>query len=414
MMKRRSVVFARAIAFLIAICLIVCPCSPAYAAKNSKNAEASTEDWKYPEDLVTDKGEDIVSLMAYVALVMNYYFYEDIDTNAMVKNALSKAKKGMTRYEALKLLTEELNDPYSYYYTPDEFKNEMDSSEGRYCGIGATIQKDEKTGALRIVETYKKSPARKAGIKAGDLVYKVDGKKITKKTITEIQNMVKGEKGTEVVLTVKRKGKYVDIKVVRDEVVVETVSYELITDDIGYIKVSQFEGMTAGHFNYAIGELLIDGMKKLVIDLRDNPGGLVDTVVKMIDRLVGDDKLVTYLEDKSGNRVEYYTQDEWDLDIPIVILVNGSSASASELFTGAMRDYEKATIIGTTTFGKGIAQGYLNFTDGSALKLTTSKYYTPNGENIHKKGITPDLILEDDPKTKEDEVIELAIDMLNR
>ena len=256
--------------------------------------------------------------------------------------------------------------------------------------------------------------AKKAGLKAGDLVYKVDGVNITKKTISEIQNLVKGEKGTKVVLTIKRNGKNKKITVVRDEIVLKTIKYKILEDDIGYIKITQFEDMTVDQFNFAVSSLQLDGIKKLVIDLRGNPGGLLSSVSEILDRLLPSDLLLSYIEDKYGNRESYSTEDDEEVDLPIVVLVNGNSASASELFTGAMKDYERATVIGTTTFGKGIVQGFVYFTDGGALKITTAKYYTPSGVCIHKKGIEPDYVVEDDPDTKADEVLDYAVKFIKK
>ena len=352
--------------------------------------------------------------LTYFAQVINLYYIEDVDVDALVKTALDKITSDMDTAQMLNVVVSELEDPYSVYYSPEEYKNVVDSDTGSYYGIGATIRKDEETGALLIVEPQAGSPAKKAGLKAGDLVYKVDGVKITKKTITEIQNMVKGEKGTKVVLTIKRKGKTKKITVVRDEIVTKTVSYKMLKKNIGYIKLSQFEEMTVSQFDFAINDLTIDGMKKLIIDLRGNPGGLLSSVSKILDRLLPEDMLLSYIENKHGDREDIYTEDGQELNMPIVVLVDGNSASASELFTGAMKDYEKATIMGTTTFGKGIVQGFVMFTDGGALKITTSKYYTPSGVCIHKKGITPDLILEDDPDTKADELLNEAVNYIKK
>ena len=352
--------------------------------------------------------------LTYFAQVIDRYYIEDIDVEGIVKTSLNKITSDMDTSQMFNVVVGELGDPYSAYYSPEEYKNVVDSDTGSYFGIGATIRKDEETGALLIVEPQAGSPAKKAGLKAGDLVYKVDGVNITKKTITQIQNMVKGEKGTKVVLTVKRNGKNKKITVVRDEIVTKTVSFKMLKKNIGYIKISQFEDMTVSQFDFAVNDLTLDGMKKLIIDLRGNPGGLLTSVSQILDRLLPEGMLLSYIENKYGDREDIYTEDGQKLNVPIVVLVDGNSASASELFTGAMKDYEKATIIGTTTFGKGIVQGFLMFTDGGALKITTSKYYTPNGVCIHKTGITPDLILEDDPDTKADEVLDEAISYIKK
>ena len=390
----------RLIALILTAAFVVSSGSVTASAKSKKLADA--------EKIL------LTPTLTYFAQVIDYYYIEDINVEKIVNKALKKITSDMSTAEALNVVVAQLNDPYSAYYSPEEYKNVVDSDAGSYCGIGATIRKDEETGALVIVEPQAGSPAKKAGLKAGDMVYKVDGVNITKKTISEIQNMVKGEKGTKVVLTVKRKGKNKKITVTRDEIVTKTVKFKMLEDNIGYIKISQFEEMTVSQFDYAVCDLEVDGMKKLIIDLRGNPGGLLSSVSAILDRLLPSDMLLSYMENKYGDREDIYTEDGQYVNVPIVVLVDGNSASASELFTGAMKDYQKATIIGTTTFGKGIVQGFIMFTDGGALKLTTSKYYTPNGVCIHKTGIEPDLIIEDDPDTKADEVLNLALEYIEK
>ena len=201
------------------------------------------------------------------------------------------------------------------------------------------------------------------------------------------------------------------VDVVRDEIKAQTVEYEMRENQIGYLSVSQFEDVTTQQYKDALQVLEDEGMQALVIDLRDNPGGVLDTVVKMLDYTLSDG-LIVYTENKSGKRTEYKGKDGHELDIPIAVLVNGNSASASEIFAGAMQDYGKGKIIGTQTFGKGIVQTIKPLTDGSAVKLTTAKYYTPNGQNIHGQGVTPDIAVEQGTDENEDTQWNTAVEYL--
>lgn len=290
-----------------------------------------------------------------------------------------------------------LNDPYAAYYTPEELASFMDETKGTYCGIGAMVSQDVRTQISTIVRVFEGSPAEEAGILPGDVIYKVDGELMAGVDLTLlVNNYVKGEEGSQVAITVYREdtGEYVDLTVTRRFIDVQTVSGKMLEDGIGYVSVIEFDEVTAKQFKDKIEDLRGQGMERLIIDLRDNPGGELNTVVSMADYLIGDGGRILTISDKYGNEEIYKAEDGHSLDIPMVVLVNENSASASEVLTGALKDYDVATVVGTQTFGKGIVQSLIPLSDGSAVKLTTSHYYTPGGLDIHGKGISPDVEVE--------------------
>lgn len=290
-----------------------------------------------------------------------------------------------------------LNDPYAAYYTPEELASFMDETKGTYCGIGAMVSQDVRTQISTIVRVFEGSPAEEAGILPGDVIYKVDGELMAGVDLTLlVNNYVKGEEGSQVAITVYREdtGEYVDLTVTRRFIDVQTVSGKMLEDGIGYVSVIEFDEVTAKQFKDKIEDLRGQGMERLIIDLRDNPGGELNTVVSMADYLIGDGGRILTISDKYGNEEIYKAEDGHSLDIPMVVLVNENSASASEVLTGALKDYDAATVVGTQTFGKGIVQSLIPLSDGSAVKLTTSHYYTPGGLDIHGKGISPDVEVE--------------------
>ena len=290
-----------------------------------------------------------------------------------------------------------LNDPYAAYYTPEELASFMDEPKGTYCGIGAMVSQDVRTQISTIVRVFEGSPAEEAGILPGDVIYKVDGELMAGVDLTLlVNNYVKGEEGSQVAITVYREdtGEYVDLTVTRRFIDVQTVSGKMLEDGIGYVSVIEFDEVTAKQFKDKIEDLRGQGMERLIIDLRDNPGGELNTVVSMADYLIGDGGRILTISDKYGNEEIYKAEDGHSLDIPMVVLVNENSASASEVLTGALKDYDAATVVGTQTFGKGIVQSLIPLSDGSAVKLTTSHYYTPGGLDIHGKGISPDVEVE--------------------
>lgn len=301
-----------------------------------------------------------------------------------------------------------LNDPYAVYYTPDELTSFLDETNGSYCGIGALVSQNVQTGVSTIVRVFEGSPAEEAGILPGDALYKVDGTEVVGMDLSLlVNNYVKGEEGSQLTITVYREnsGEYKDITLTRRPIDVQTVSGKMLDEEIGYISVAEFDRVTADQFESKIEELQGEGMKRLIIDLRNNPGGEVTTVVSMADYILKDGGRILTVANKKGTEETYDAEDGHSLEIPMVVLVNGNSASASEVFTGAMKDYGVATIVGTKTFGKGIVQTLMPLSDGSAIKLTTDHYYTPNGNDIHGKGIEPDLEVELDEEAAQEVVI---------
>lgn len=299
------------------------------------------------------------------------------------------------RESVIKGYVDGLGDPYSVYYDEAETKSLLETTTGEFSGIGIVITQNLETGLITIPTVYENSPGAKAGLKDGDILYKVDGEDVTELDLDQIVTRIRGEIGTEVELTILRGDNREEhtFKAIRDVIEVNTVSYEMKEENIGYIYVSGFEKVTTHQFEEALNALQTLGMEALVIDLRDNPGGNLSTVCEMADIILSEG-LVVYTEDKYGNREVYESDKEHQLNIPLAVLVNGNSASASEIFAGAIQDYGVGTIVGTTTYGKGIVQNLYQLTDGTCLKITTSEYFTPNGRNIHGIGIEPDIIVE--------------------
>ena len=289
-------------------------------------------------------------------------------------------------------LLESLDDPYSVYYTKEEVAKLNDMLSGTYGGIGAYISLDETYNIAKIAGVMKDSPAEKAGLKADDLIYKVDGKLTDGMSLDDVVSLVKGEEGTTVNLTIARKGEddYLEIKVKREIIDAPTVDTKVLDNDIGYIEVAGFESVTADQFREGLSDLQSKNIKGLIIDLRNNPGGDVDVCVDMARQILPKG-LVFYMVDSSGKKTEYKCDGKNKLKIPLAVLVNGNSASASEIFSGAVQDSKIGTLVGTQTFGKGIVQTVYSLTDGTAVKITTANYYTRGGHNINKVGITPDI-----------------------
>jgi carboxyl-terminal processing protease len=373
-----------------------------------ENDSVKTENTSASAAEVTD--QDILKKIDKLEGLIDKYYMEKVDKNTMAEGIY----KG---------LLQSLDDPYSVYYTKEEYTSLMESSSGVYYGIGATVSSDVKTGVLSIVKPFVGGPAYEAGLLPGDVLYKVNDEEVTGKDITEVVGKIKGEEGTKVNVTIIREGKAdpIEFTITRRKVEVPTIEYEMLDNKIGYIAITEFDEVTAEQFRQALADLEKQGQKGLVIDIRNNPGGLLDTVVDMLDRMLPDG-LIVYTEDKYGNRDEYKSDGKEEFKKPLAVLINGNSASASEIFAGAIQDYKKGTIVGTTSFGKGIVQSILPLTDGTAIKVTVSKYYTPEGRNIHKIGISPDVTVELDDalrqkvviEKKEDNQLQKAISILNK
>lgn len=284
-----------------------------------------------------------------------------------------------------------LKDPYSTYYTAEQYKELNTSNEGSYVGIGAVLQKDDAGGA-KIIQLYEGGPGEQVGLKKGDVIKAVDGADVTDKETSDIASMVRDSEKDSVMLTIQRENeeKTRDVKVEIRDVEIQTVSHEMLSEDTGYIRISEFSEVTSDQYKKAFADLKDQGMKKLVVDLRDNPGGLLTAVCGVLRQILPEG-LIVYTEDKNGKREEETCDGKNKLDMPLAVLVNGNSASASEIFAGAVKDYGIGTIVGTTTYGKGVVQTIHSLTDGSAVKITIAKYFTPKGNDINKKGINPDV-----------------------
>lgn len=349
-----------------------------------KNGEDESRQNDESEDVAEDKlmSEYFISKMELLETLVEQYYMNDISVEDM-------------RVGAYKGMLAGLGDPYTCYYTAEEFDALMESTSGTYYGIGAVVQQDIRTMYITIVKPYVDGPAYKAGMLPGDIIYMVDGVDVTGMEVDNVVTMMKGPEGTVVQVTVIREGEPdpVELTITRAKIEIETVEYEMLDLNLGYIMVSSFDEPTAKQFKEAVEDLTAQGMEGLIIDLRDNPGGLLDGVVEMLDYILPDD-LIVYTEDKYRNKTEYKGSDKHSVDMPMVVMVNGNSASASEIFAGAMQDYEAATIVGTTSFGKGIVQSIIPLSDGTAVKITVSRYFTPNGVCIHGTGVVPDMEVE--------------------
>lgn len=289
-----------------------------------------------------------------------------------------------------------LKDSYSRYYTAQEYQQENSSTTGSYVGIGIAMQKNEE-GGVRIVECYEGGPGAKAGLEEGDIISAIDGTDIMETEVSDVADMIRDSKKDQALLTVHRQGvdQPLELSVEISDVELPSVFSEMLESKIGYIRITQFMEVTPAQFEKAFQELKSRGMEKLLIDLRGNPGGLLTSVCSILNDILPEGRIV-YTEDKYGNRQEERSEGKSPIDIPLAVLVNENSASASEIFAGAVKDYEVGTIVGTTTFGKGVVQELHPLNDGSAVKLTVSNYYTPKGHSIHEVGIEPDVEVKPD------------------
>lgn len=348
-------------------------------------------------DAVTDSdgiGSEVEGKLNAIDSVLESFYFGDVDDETAKDNIY---KAYLSSY----------GDKYTMYYTADEYKALKESTNGKFYGIGAVCQLSGEGGVL-LVDVYDNGAGYQAGLRSGDRVVNVDGRDITDMELSSAVALIKGDKGTSVTLEVIRGTERLTFSAVRDAVEAKTVSYTLLDNNIGYLSISQFEEVTTKQFKAAVEDLQSQGMKGLVIDIRNNPGGLLDTVVGMLKYMLPDG-LIVYTEDKQGNRKEYKGQDNDEFNLPLAVIVNGNSASASEIFAGAIQDYGKGTIIGTQTYGKGIVQTVKPLTDGSAIKFTIAKYFTPKGQDIHGKGVTPDMVVEYDTDADVDTQLDAAI-----
>ena len=340
----------------------------------SPKGAAKTSDNKVLNKKTIGKIEE---LLAYIDLYYNDEYDADDVRDAIYEGALSG-----------------LGDPYSVYYTADDYKDLQITTSGNYYGIGAALAQNANTMEVTVSKVYEGTPAEKAGLLDGDQILKVDDIEATSMELSNLVKNIRGEEGTTVHLQVYRAStkETFEVDVERANVDLPSVSYEMLDDGVGYIQISEFQSNTAKQFRSAVKDLKHQDMKGMIVDVRSNPGGLITSVVDILDQILPEGTVV-YTEDKYGKR-EDYTSDSNCLKLPIAVLVNENSASASEIFAGAIKDYNYGTLIGTKTFGKGIVQTVYPLEDGDAIKITTAKYYTPKGNYIHKVGIEPDIEVE--------------------
>jgi len=322
--------------------------------------------------------------------LINQRFLKDVDKNDLTEAMYAGVVDG-------------LDDPYSYYFTEEEYRQTMESLSGHYQGIGVILVMEKENSDAVVGHIYEDSPAEKAGIKIGDVVVSVDGEETTGKTLADIGTSIRESEEKIVDLVLRRAGEdeLLEISVEKDDIEMSTVAHEMLEDSIGYISIFQFTQATPEQFGEAYEKLQSEGMERLLVDLRDNPGGSLQGVSDTLSVFMPKGLLV-YSENRQGERIEFNSDGDNPIEIPMVVLINGNSASASEIFAGAVKDHEIAKLVGTTTFGKGLVQSIFELDDGSAVKLTTSAYFTPNGIDINGKGIVPDVEVENqEPKADE-------------
>ncbi len=347
--------------------------------------------------------EEALSKLAKMRTIIGNSYLYDVDEADLVEGVYAGYISG-------------LDEPYSVYYDVEATKSLMDDTSGEYEGIGAVLSQDRKTGVITALTVYPDCPAEQAGLKDGDIIYKVGDMEVTGEDLSEVVSYIKGDKGTEVELTVYRGEDYEELTltIVRDVVHAITVNYEMKEDGIGYLSLAEFDTVSYEQYKEALEALEEEGMQGLIVDLRNNPGGNLSTVCQIVNLMIPKG-LIVYTEDKYGNRQEYSSDGSGNFTKPLVVLVNGNSASASEIYAGAIQDYGIGTIVGTQTYGKGVVQQLFDLGDGTSIKLTVSEYFTPNGRNIQDIGITPDVEVEyeaDEEDPEADNQLDRAIEVL--
>lgn len=334
---------------------------------------------------ITDEELDIIerySRLEEVRQTLQDNYYIEVDDETLVQGAID----GMLA---------SLDDPYTFYYTVEDMIDRQESTSGEYRGVGMSVQMDGE-GAINVVRVFTGSPAEAAGILAGDKLVAIEGEYLniqTAKDLDEAVSLIRGTVGTDVNLTILRDGEEFEFSVTRGDVSINYVEYELL-GDIGYVRIYEFESTTADDFRKALAYFQESNVRGMVIDLRDNPGGLLTSVVDIADELLPKGRVI-YTEDRAGNVSSYYSSDDY-WDIPLVVMVNGNSASASEILAASIQDYERGQVVGTTSYGKGIVQLMLTYPDGAGMQYTESRYFTPSGRSIHGVGVEPDVIVEMD------------------
>ena len=348
----------------------------------------------------------IETTLAYIRTLLEKDYIGELDDEQMIEMAIKGYVAGV-------------GDEYTVYYTPDEMNSEYDEAMGNYVGIGIYMIVNYEKGTIEVVEPMDNSPALEAGLQEGDMIISVNGKELTADNVRELSNEIKGEEGTTVKLGIKREDETFEVDVKRKRIEVSHIESKMLDNNIAYIQVLDFDGGTAKEFKENYENLKNDGATSLIIDIRGNGGGVVNEALDMLEMICDEGSTLLIETDKNGNEEIIKSEEKPIIDIPIVVLVNENSASASEIFAGALKDNEKATIIGTKTYGKGVIQTLLKLADGSGLKMTTEEYCTPNRNKINKIGIEPNITVElpedvDEITDENDTQLQRAIEELTK
>jgi carboxyl-terminal processing protease len=320
--------------------------------------------------------------LSTLQMLIDQYYLEDADEEELDEGVF----KGYV---------EQLDDPYSVYYTKEEYDDLKEDDSGYYDGIGVVVSQDTTTNEIMITRVFENGPAAEAGIKRYDVIEEVNGTSVSNMTLSEVVTAIRESEGKKVTLSIDRDGEKLTVESELAEVESEMVVSQMLEDKIGYIAIYEFIDTTYEQFQQACETLKEQGMEALVLDLRSNPGGLLDQVQEVADDFLEEGSVIVSTEDKQGNKEYLKANSDVSLDMPLVVLVDGYSASASEILAGVIKDYKIGTLMGQKTYGKGIVQRIFPLSDGSAVKLTIAKYYTPNGDYIHGKGIEPDIEIKD-------------------
>lgn len=345
------------------------------------NGQIYVQDTQIKSDTEDQVGDKVSDKLNVLDQVLDSFYFDDASESEIEDNIY-------------KAYIDSFDDKYTVYYSPSEYKAITQSTSGTYYGIGVVVSKNED-GTIKVVQPYQNCPGYEAGMRAGDTITKVAGISVMDRDLTAVVADIKGSDGSTVEVEIVREGieEPMVLTVERRKIEVPTIFYEMRENNIGYIDIAEFDEVTEKQFIAAYKDLQTQGMQGLIVDVRSNPGGLLTTVVNILDEILPDG-LIVYTEDKDGKKIEYSGKNKDEIGVPMAVLVNGDSASASEIFAGAIQDYGVGTVIGTQTFGKGIVQTIKPLTDGSAVKFTVAKYFTPKGQDIHGKGVTPDIKVE--------------------
>ncbi len=323
----------------------------------------------------------IETTLAYIRTKLENEYLGELEDQQMLEMAIKGYVAGV-------------GDEYTVYYTPEEMSEQYETAMGNYVGIGIYMIISYEEGTITILEPMENSPAMEVGLQEGDIITKVEGEEVTKDNVSDMSNKIKGEEGTKVKLEIKRDDKTFDVEVERKKIEVSHINSKMLENNIAYIQVTDFDGGASDEFKKNYQELKSQGATSLIVDIRDNGGGVVDEAIDMLEMICDQGSTLLIETDKNGNEKIEKSKEKPIIDIPIVVLVNGNSASASEIFAGALKDYNKAKIIGTKTYGKGVIQTLTMLSDGSGLKMTTAEYCTPRRNKINKIGIEPNITVE--------------------